>query len=82
MSEYMFGVGRKRLSERDAKRIDKVARRHGYCFVWGTFPGQGYQTWFAGPNLGHPFDQAAADEIIADLQREGLWRALGWAVQS
>ncbi len=73
MSEYMFGVGRGRVAAKTAKRIDKIARKHDCYFISGTFPGDGPKFWFAGPNRGHPFDQAMARAVTSDLEAAGLY---------
>lgn len=72
MSEFMFGVGRKPPTRRSASRIDKIARKHGFCFVEARLPGTGYQHWFAGPNRGFPFDDRNAEAIWAALEKAGL----------
>lgn len=72
MSEYMFGVSRSKPSRRDAARMDRIAKRHGARLVEATIPGIGYQRWFAGPNLGFPFDAAMASAVCDDLRAAGL----------
>jgi hypothetical protein len=72
MSEFMFGVGKGLVSQRDGKRIDAVARKHECTFVWATIPGNGAQHWFAGPNRGNPFDGAMAKAVYADLDAAGI----------
>lgn len=72
MSEFMFGVSRAKPTRKDAKRMERIARKHGCSLIEGTFPGDGYKRWFAGPNRGHPFDQALADAVYADLEAAGL----------
>lgn len=78
MSEFMFGTGRGRIKASAAKRIDKIAGRHGASFVTADLPGDGPRYWFAGPNLGHPFDQAMADAVWADLEHAGLADSKGF----
>lgn len=68
----MFGIGRTPIAQVTAKKVQKIAREHDFHFVSGKFPGQGYQHWFAGPNLGAPFDDANARAIEADLAKAGL----------
>jgi len=67
MSEYMFGVTHEKLSKTEVKRRDRIARKHGFCFVYCNLPGEGLQGWFAGPNKGEPFDSSTAREIRAEL---------------
>lgn len=72
MSEYMFGVGRVRVSEELGMRIDNIARKYGASFVWTFLPGEGYRYWFACPNQGDPFDKATRDAVIAALNNENI----------
>lgn len=72
MSEHMFGVSRKKPSRADAKRMDRIARKHDCALIEVTLPGTGYQRWFVGPNRGSPFDQQMADAVYADLDAAGL----------
>ncbi len=72
MSEYMFGVKRGKISPKIVRKIERIAKRHGVTFVAATIPGTGPQNWFAGPNLGHPFDQAMARAVFADLDAAGI----------
>lgn len=74
MSEYHFGVSRVRILRRDAKEIERIAKKHGVTFIETTLPGTGYQRWFAGPNLGYPFDKALSDAVYADMDASGV----GW----
>jgi hypothetical protein len=71
MSEYMFGVGRKRISTANARKINRIARNHGFRFVQADLP-DGYRHWFAGPNEGFPFDRDTELAIRADLEAAGL----------
>lgn len=80
MSEYLFGLGRGHLT----KKADRIARKHGVCLVNHTDPGCscGYgcagectanrRHWFAGPNLGEPFDSRMARAVEADIDAAGI----------
>jgi len=72
--EYFFGCGFGRIADKTAKRIDKIAREHGACFIATKIPGDGWRYWFAAPNLGAPFDQQTAAAVWVDLERAGLAR--------
>jgi hypothetical protein len=72
MSEHMFGVSRQKPTRANAKRIDRIARRHGAYLVEADLPGTGYQRWFAGPNLGFPFDDQMARRVFDDLTKASL----------
>lgn len=67
MSEHMFGVSYERLSRKDAKRIDAIAKRYGAYLVETTLPGRGYMRWFCAENLGSPFDDKRADAVYLAL---------------
>jgi hypothetical protein len=75
MSEYMFGITTTKPTAAEAKRRDKVARKHGGAYTevnrragsaLGINHGQ-YQGWFAIPNRGNPFDQRTAAAINDEL---------------
>jgi hypothetical protein len=76
MSEYLFGVGSGQISDREAKRVEKIASKHGATFVRWCGPeclcgrncgGCNYRFWFAGPNRGKPFDEWMADDVLAEV---------------
>jgi len=73
MSEYFFGLGRGRVGAGVEKRCDKIAGRHGAHIVVVTLPGEGPRYWFAGQNLGFPFDRDMERAVLADLEAAGLW---------
>jgi hypothetical protein len=73
VSQYLFGVHRgeaARLKPRVRKVFERVARKHGVTLVEAILPGTGYQRWFAGPNLGAPFDRALERAVYADITAE------------
>lgn len=72
MSEYMFGVSRQKPTRKAAKKMEQIAKQHGAYLVEATIPGTGYQRWFAGPNLGNPFDQRMSNDVNADLVKAGI----------
>lgn len=73
MSQYMFGVRRGTLPAATVRKIERVAKRHGCTFVGPvSIPGNGTQSWFAGPNRGAPFDDAMARAVFDDLEAEGI----------
>lgn len=72
MSEYMFGVSRQKPTRKAAKKMEQIAKRHGAYLVEARIPGTGYQRWFAGPNLGHPFDRAMSKAVYEDLVKAGI----------
>jgi hypothetical protein len=55
------------MSRSEAAARDRVAKRNGCAHVYANTPGTGYQSWFAGPNLGAPFDSALAARVAAEL---------------
>lgn len=72
MSEYMFGVGRGKVSAAKAKKVNTIAKKHDARFIAANIPGDGFKYWFSGPNLGAPFDKAMADAVYADLDTAGI----------
>jgi len=75
MSEYFFGITHNKPTAAIAKRRDRVARKHGGAYVevnrregsaLGINHGR-YQSWYAIPNRGNPFDAQIAAEIRAEL---------------
>ena len=78
MSEYFFGLGNGKVTTAIARKVDRIAKRHGARFVTYTEPGTGrHRFWFAGPNLGNPFDRATAAAVYADLREAGLAEEVG-----
>lgn len=72
--DYHFGVGRGRLSASDVERRDRIARQHGACFVYAQIPGDGWRSWYAGPNLGHPFNDALAARVLEAVDADQVVR--------
>ena len=76
MSEHMFGLGSGHLP----KLADKIASKHGARLVNYCDPGckcghgcakecpECNRHWFAGPNLGEPFDSEMARAVMADIE--------------
>ena len=67
MSEHMFGVTRAKLSAREVRRRDRIAKAagaHGFNY---TKDGQGHIGWFTGPNLGSPFDRDMARRVLGAI---------------
>ena len=62
MSEFMFCNKHGKMTKREQQRHERVARRaskeygHTVMWVYGNFPGNGWMSWFVGPNYGAPFD--------------------------
>lgn len=75
MSEYMFGITRKRMTLRERKQANEIAKRHGASFIAADIPGNETKGWFVGPNLGEPFDRQLRDAVMADIKAAGL---SGW----
>lgn len=70
MTEHMFGVSRRKLSQRAVKRRDRICKDLGgygytqYDESHGTACGGRWVGWFSGPNLGEPFDGRLAREVM------------------
>lgn len=69
MTEHMFGITKRRLSARDAKRRDTICKReggYGYTQYDQSMRGQGdWLGWFSGPDNGRPFTDALARRVLA-----------------
>jgi len=68
----MCCIIRQELTKAQVATCRRIAKKAGYSFVYTKLPGQGWQGWFSGPNLGSPFDRRAEREIRADLEDAGL----------
>ena len=72
---YMFGISDQKPSLEDAKRRDRIARRHGGNYIEvnrkkNAAPGinhGSYQGWYDIPNHGNPFDQETAADILQEV---------------
>jgi hypothetical protein len=63
MREFMFGVRTgERLPLRQRMARERAAKALSLSWIEIKEPTGEWKSWFAGPNLGHPFD--------ADLQRD------------
>ena len=71
MSEYMFGVCRHKVSDRESRRRDRICRQEGglgYQQIddsHGTAIGGRWVGWYAGPNYGEPFDRDLASAVLS-----------------
>lgn len=87
MSEYMFGVIKKKIGIRDSKKLDKICREEGgYGFSQiddshGTARGGRWIGWFSGPNLGSPFDGDMGRAVVARATAEVPAYALARAAE-
>jgi hypothetical protein len=73
MSEYMFGTTRQKISTRDSRRMDKIARKNGaHGFTTIVEPTGQHLGWFAGPNRGEPFDSRLGGQVMAEIKEAGL----------
>ena len=73
MSENYCGLFSGHPDQAYCDAANAVAGEHGYRIVCYDDPSSGPRGWFAGPNRGSPFDKAAADAVMADLEAAGLW---------
>ena len=66
MKEYLFGVTQEKLTKKEGKRRDAIARRHGGTFVGPVnIPGNRSTGWFAISNLGEPHNTRRSAEILS-----------------
>ena len=68
MSEYIFGTGHGKVSERERKRIDGVCANFAFntAFSNPTLP-EGPRYWFSADNRGEPFDGKLAAAVLAKV---------------
>jgi hypothetical protein len=76
MNENIFGITRRKMSQRDISRANRIAKRHGAWLVCATLPGTGWQAWFCSRNYGEPSNTRTRDAVMADIREAGL---KGWA---
>lgn len=67
--EFMFGVRKGKLTAREERRRERIARKHDVVFNYFNDPGNGWVSWFSGPNYGEPFDGALARAVQEDIER-------------
>ena len=67
MNIYLFGCKAGKLTAAEAKRDDAAAAKHGVDFFHANMPGEGWKSWFAGPNMGEPFDRRLAESVAKEL---------------
>ena len=75
MNEYMFGTSYDRITRKEAKRREQIAKKHGVWFTeinvkQGSCPGINngrYQSWFSGPNRGWPFDDQLRERVLSEI---------------
>ena len=72
MSQYLFGVSKHRPTRKQAEKIEAIAGKHNVDFYQAQLPGVGYQSWFGGPNRGHPFDEQLARAVLDDIREAGI----------
>lgn len=72
MSEFNFGLHHGHLTE----QANEIAERHGAWHVNYTETDGRKRGWFGCPNQGHPFDQAIAKAVLADIEEAGGFEAL------
>lgn len=70
-SEHMFGVSREKPTRAAARRMRRIAAKHGAVLVEATIPGTGYQRWYACRNRGEPFDSATARAVLDEIEGRG-----------
>lgn len=73
MGEHFFGLGRGKVSERKAKAVERIVRRHGATFTRYVGPGDPEpRFWFACENRGEPFDSQAEREVLDAVAAAGI----------
>jgi hypothetical protein len=65
---YLFGCKAGKLTADAVKRHEAAAVKHDVDFYHAAMPGEGWKSWFAGPNLGEPFDRHLAADVMSELR--------------
>ena len=69
MSEYMFGVTRRKVSAREYAKRDQICHEEGgYGYTQINRPGNGWLGWYSGPNRGEPFNRNLAARVEAAVR--------------
>lgn len=63
---YLFGTHHGRLPEEEVERRRAIAAEHEVEYYYAEMPG-GPRSWFAGPNLGEPFNGQLRAAVLADV---------------
>ena len=72
MSEFIFGVSKNKLSQRDEKRVSAIARKYDAWLVVTNLTDIEYIRWFAVTNLGDPFNQQTKTMVIHKCFEAGI----------
>ena len=74
MSEHMFLLTKKRLTQAQAARIDMIVKDCGGLRFCGPvdLPGNNPTGWCVGPNLGSPFDIDLRQRVLLELEAQEL----------
>ena len=73
MSQYLFGVSRRRVTSQQAQKIEEIAAKHNVDFYQARIPGTGYQSWFGGPDRGAPVNERLQSAVMADIRQAGIF---------
>jgi hypothetical protein len=71
MKTYLFCVKVGKLNAAEVKLREAAAEKHDVDFYYCHMPGEGWKSWFAGENMGEPFDRRLAVAVSQDIQRKG-----------
>lgn len=75
MSEYFFGLSHNRITRKEARRREQIAKKHGANLSEanikeGDSPGINngrYFAWFSCPNRGEPFDSRTRLAVLSEI---------------
>lgn len=73
MSENYCGLFNGLVKQDYCDKANAIAGKYDYHIVCYDDPARGPRGWFAGPNLGSPFDAANSKAVLDDLEAAGLW---------
>lgn len=74
MSDFQFGVTHRRVTQKEASRLNTICRKEGgFGFIGPVdLPGNPVKGWMRGPNKGLPFDGDLARRVLAAVEAEGI----------
>ncbi len=66
MARYLFGCENGKMTRREQRERESAAKKHDAEFTYARMP-EGPRSWFSCQNLGHPFDAATEQAVLAEI---------------
>jgi hypothetical protein len=71
-SDYLFGGGSGKISNRITNALHDIAQERGAYFIAADTP-EGARYWFGVQRQGEPIDSQTARDVLQDAEQAGLW---------